>query len=90
MTAKALVRQREEGLSMHELTAVNIRKVTRYRENGETELEHEVKRLEDEKKRVDVEEKDVYEKEGTRVEWITAANAGPGKMRKKKVKKDAP
>jgi hypothetical protein len=46
MTARALVRQRKEDLSMNEITAANIRKVTRFRPDGEDLLEKEVKRLE--------------------------------------------
>lgn len=46
MTAKAIVRQRKENLPMHELTAVNIRKVTRFRDGGEEALEEEIKKLE--------------------------------------------
>lgn len=45
MTARTIARERKEGrTSLSELTAVNMRKVTRYRENGEKALELEVKR----------------------------------------------
>ena len=65
MTAKALVKQREQGLRMHELTAVNVRKVTRFREGGEDALEQEVMRLEAEKRRVLLDE----EEKGP-MEWV--------------------
>jgi len=86
MTAKALVRQREEGLPMHELTAVNIRKVTRFRANGEQELENEVRRLETEKHRMEEEERAEFEKDGTRYEWVPKhERSGPGMIMKKKI-----
>lgn len=84
MTAKALVRQREEGLAMHELTALNIRKVTRFRKDGEQALEGEVTRLEQEKERVETLEKTQFEQEGTQVEWVRN-NKAPGSVRKTKV-----
>lgn len=92
MTAKAIVRQREQDLPMHNLTAVNIRKVTRFRENGEQQLEDEVKRLESEKRRVEMAEKEAYEKDGTTFEWARQPHrlrgGGPGRMHKKEVKKE--
>ena len=79
MTAKALVKQREEGMGMNEITAVNLRKVTRFREGGEDALEAEVLRLEREQRRVHREE----EEEGER-EWVGyGSNVG-----RRKVKKD--
>ncbi len=50
---------------MNEITAVNVRKVTRFREDGEEALESEVHRLEREKRRVEMEE----DEEGER-EWV--------------------
>jgi large subunit ribosomal protein L17 len=45
MTARTIARERQEGRStLSELTAVNMRKVTRYRANGEEELESEVEK----------------------------------------------
>ena len=45
MTARTIARERTEGrTSMPELTALNMRKVTRYREDGEEALEKEVNR----------------------------------------------
>lgn len=85
ITAKALVRQREEGLNMHELTALNIRKLTRFRKDGEDVLEQEVKRLEEEKKRVEKEQKAENQANGATWKWIRAPNSGPGKMRKRKI-----
>ena len=46
MTAKTLVRERESGDGIRELTARNVRKVTRYRDGGEEELERTVKAIE--------------------------------------------
>ena len=45
MTARTIARERNEGRStLSEMTAVNVRKVTRYREGGERALEIEVKK----------------------------------------------
>ena len=84
MTAKTLVREREEGLSMHELTAVNVRKVTRFRDDGVDRLEAEVKRLEADARRVTSMEKEDFEKDGTQLEWVRKQGA-PGRVRKTKV-----
>ena len=46
MTAKTLVRERETEGGIRESTARNVRKVTRYREGGEEELEKTVRALE--------------------------------------------
>ncbi len=46
MTAKTLVRERASEGGVRELTARNVQKVTRYRENGMDELEEEVRRME--------------------------------------------
>lgn len=51
MTARTLLRQREEGVAMNEMTAVNVGKVTRFREGGEEDLEAEVARLEQMKRK---------------------------------------
>jgi hypothetical protein len=78
MPAKALVKQREEGTGMNEITAVNVRKVTRFREGGEDSLEAEVLRLEREQRRVHREE----EEEGER-EWVGyGSNVGRRKVNK--------
>jgi large subunit ribosomal protein L17 len=80
MTAKALVKQREEGTGMNEITAVNVRKVTRFREGGEDALEAEVLRLEREQRRVHREEEEEDERE-----WVGyGSNVG-----RRKVKKDS-
>ena len=79
MTAKALVKQRENGVGMNEITAMNVRKVTRFRERGEDDLEAEVLRLEKEQKRVQREEQ-----EQGGMEWVGyGSNVG-----KRKVKRD--
>ncbi|KAM0797431.1 50S ribosomal protein L17 [Usnea florida] len=46
MTAKTLVRERSSDEGIREITARNVAKVTRFRENGEAELEKTVRRLE--------------------------------------------
>ncbi|KAI4245318.1 MAG: hypothetical protein L6R42_010225 [Xanthoria sp. 1 TBL-2021] len=46
MTAKTLVRERASEEGVRELTAKNVHKVTRYRDNGMEELEKEVRRME--------------------------------------------
>jgi len=47
LTARTLVRQRARGMeTLNELTAMNVRKVTRFRKNGIEELEREIKRQE--------------------------------------------
>ena len=46
MTAKTLVRERASEEGIREITARNVAKVTRFRENGEAELEKTVRRLE--------------------------------------------
>ncbi|KIX09989.1 ribosomal protein L17 [Rhinocladiella mackenziei CBS 650.93] len=101
MTAKALVRQRREDLPMNELMAVNIRKVTRFREGGEAALEQEVQRLEADEKAQEQLEKEAFEEDGTLYEWVRGekdrdTNAtgkekkGPGRLRRQKVDEDKP
>lgn len=46
MTAKTLVRERAGDGVIREITARNVAKVTRFREDGEKELEKTVRRLE--------------------------------------------
>lgn len=46
MTAKTLVRERASDEGIREITARNVAKVTRFRENGEEDLEKTVRRLE--------------------------------------------
>ncbi|KAL8720239.1 MAG: hypothetical protein Q9225_002871 [Loekoesia sp. 1 TL-2023] len=46
MTAKTLMRERATEEGVREITARNVQKVTRYRENGMEELEKEVRRME--------------------------------------------
>lgn len=50
MTAKTLVRERKSEGGVREITAKNVRKVTRYREGGMEALEKEVRRLEGRRK----------------------------------------
>jgi len=46
MTARTIARVREQGKSINDMTAGNIAKVTRFRKDGETELERMVARFE--------------------------------------------
>lgn len=48
MTARTLARERAREGGVREVTARNVRKVTRYREGGEEALEEEVERMEEE------------------------------------------
>ena len=64
MTAKTLVRERaSEAGNIREITARNVSKVTRFRENGEEELERVVRRLESMGRVEDGEEGKVEEEE---------------------------
>ncbi|KAK2733228.1 hypothetical protein FQN55_003688 [Onygenales sp. PD_40] len=46
MTARTLARQRALGnAGLNQITALNVKKVTRYRKDGEKELEREVERI---------------------------------------------
>jgi large subunit ribosomal protein L17 len=47
MTARTIARERGEGKDSGEMTARNIDKVTRYRPDGEADLEAMVSRLRD-------------------------------------------
>lgn len=99
MTAKAIVRQRKEGLPMHELTAVNVRKVTRFRAGGEEALDDEIRRLEADGEARDAEEKQAFDADGSTYEWVrgekdrrTSARGeekkGPGRLKRQKVGED--
>jgi large subunit ribosomal protein L17 len=82
MTAKALVRQRRESLELNEMTLANMRKVTRFRADGEAALDEEVRRLEK-----DLEEREEKEKadfaEGTVYEWARGEKTRPSGIRSK-------
>lgn len=45
MTARTIARQRGEGQEINEMTQRNVEKVTRYRPNGEQDLEEMVEKL---------------------------------------------
>lgn len=71
MTARTIARERNDGLSsLSEMTAVNMRKVTRYREDGDEALEYEVR------KQMQSMSKD---KNSDEMEWENVNNA-PGKV----------
>lgn len=57
MTAKTLARQRADGVdSLNEYTAVNVKKVTRFRKGGESELEKMVEKISREERAKEKEE----------------------------------
>ncbi len=99
MTAKALVRQRKESLDLNEATLVNVRKVTRFRNDGERALDEEVERLErDGEEQEEMEKKDFSDK-GTLYEWArgetfrpsgikSKEKKGPGRLRRQRVGAD--
>ena len=58
MTAKTLIRERATEEGVREITAQNVKKVTRFREGGMTELENTVRRLEEEARRRQEERED--------------------------------
>lgn len=46
LTAKTIARQREQGIhTLNELTALNVRKVTRFRKDGVEALEEEISKM---------------------------------------------
>jgi len=47
LTAKAIAYAKKEGRELSEITLQNIKKVTRFRINGERELQAEVKKFEE-------------------------------------------
>ncbi|KAF6229604.1 hypothetical protein HO173_011459 [Letharia columbiana] len=70
MTAKTLVRERANDGGIREITARNVAKVTRFREDGEAELEKTVRRLETMKGLgKEDEEEDEEEESGEREPW---------------------
>lgn len=97
MTARALLRQQEEGLPMNELTAVNVRKVTRFRNDGVNTLVRAVEHLTIEKKATKEKEAKAFEEKGERVEYTTDVprtdprfdeRRGPGRLIKRRIAKD--
>lgn len=97
MTARALLRQQEEGLPMNEITAVNIRKVTRFREQGVQELTKAVESLSIEKEKTLKDDQKRFEEKGERVEFTTEIprldprfdeRRGPGRLVKRRIGKD--
>ncbi|PWW72442.1 ribosomal protein L17 [Tuber magnatum] len=47
LTAKAIAHSKKEGRGLADITLLNIKKVTRFRPNGEKELEAEVRKFEE-------------------------------------------
>lgn len=85
MTAKAIARHQAEGKPLNELTALNMHKVTRYRENGEMELEEAVKKMTLQREAEEASMQDEYNEDGTQFEWVRGpgTKAGPGKVVKR-------
>ena len=59
MTAKTLVREREQDLGMGPITAKNVKKVTKFRKGGMGALKAEVRRIEKEMKEKEEHDKQV-------------------------------
>ena len=73
MTARTLLKMREEEKEMNQVTSLNVHKVTRFRKGGEEELEREIKRLERLKLRAargEEEEGSKDEAENDAEEWV--------------------
>lgn len=99
MTAKALVRQRKEDTPLTEILAHNMRKVTRFRADGEQALEDEVKRLESDVEEREAQEKREFDADGTVYEWArgeqyrhngirSKEKRGPGRLKRQRVGED--
>ena len=84
MTARALLRQQTENLPMNELTATNVRKVTRFRKNGVEELAREVGQLKSTNMKREVQEKELFEKDGTRVKFTSELPRSDPRWREKR------
>jgi len=94
MTARALLRQQTENLPMNELTATNVRKVTRFRKNGVEDLAREVGQLKVSNAKRESQEKALFEKDGTRVKFTTELprsdprwrdKRGPGRLVRRRI-----
>jgi large subunit ribosomal protein L17 len=91
MTAKALAFNEARGEGNEPQTVLDMHKVTRYRENGEEELQAEVENLRNMEENQTEAEEEAYKKNGTQFEWVRAHNkAGPGHMRKKRIDTGVP
>lgn len=84
MTARALLRQQTENLPMNEITATNVRKVTRFRKNGVEELAREVGQLKVTNLKRELQEKELFEKDGTRVKFTTELPRSDPRWREKR------
>lgn len=94
MTARAILRQQTEDLPMNDITATNIRKVTRFRKDGVEELADAVRKLEIRNERVAKREQEEFEQKGTRFQWTTELKRsdprwrekrGPGRLVKRRI-----
>lgn len=83
MTARTLLRQQEEGLPMNEVTAMNIRKVTRFRKDGVEALTDAVKNLRAEKSERAEKEKEEAE-QGVRYKFTTELKLADPRWREKR------
>lgn len=84
ITARALLRQQTENLPMNEITATNIRKVTRFRKKGVEDLAKEVEHLKITKAEREEEEKKLFEKDGTRVKYTAEVPRSDPRWREKR------
>lgn len=75
MTARTLLRQHQEGLPMNEITAMNIRKVTRFREDGVAQLTRAVENLKVQKSER-AEKDEAMEKEGIKFKYTHELESG--------------
>lgn len=96
MTAKALLRQQEENLPMNDITATNIRKVTRFRAGGVNELAKAVKELSIATKEQKESEEKEFKEKGTRFKWTSelkrsdprwVEKRGPGRLVRRRIEK---
>ncbi|KPI37760.1 54S ribosomal protein L8, mitochondrial [Cyphellophora attinorum] len=91
MTAKALAFNEARGEGNEPQTVLDMHKVTRFRENGEEELQAEIERLRNIEEGTTEAEQEAFESNGTQFEWVRAhKKAGPGHMRKKRIDTGVP
>jgi hypothetical protein len=89
MTAKAIAKAQAEGKPLTEITALNMHKVTKFRENGEKELESAVKKMRSFETESETKAKSEFEEDGTSYQWRRGPGhkAGPGKVVRRMVDK---
>ena len=91
MTAKAMARQQADGVSMDQETLLNMHKVTRFRQNGEEELQAEIEKLTIAQEIESENMQKAFDDDGTQYEWARAhKKAGPGYLKKKRIESGMP